>query len=123
LNEQPVKTQPNTGRIAALASVVGAVLASSCCVVPLVLVTLGASGAWIGNLSALEAYKGYFATATLVFLGAGFWQVYFKKDTDCEEESYCTNPTSGRVTKTALWVATMLILSALTVDWWAPIFY
>ncbi len=41
-------------RIAATGSVIGAVLASSCCIVPLLLVTLGVSGAWIGSLSALE---------------------------------------------------------------------
>ena len=35
----------------------GAFLASACCIVPLVLVTLGISGAWIGNLTALEPYK------------------------------------------------------------------
>ena len=123
MNEQPLKIQFKTGHIAALASLVGAVLASSCCVIPLVLVTLGASGAWVGNLSALNPYKGYFAAVTLGFLGAGFWQAYFKKDTACEEGSYCATPNSGRVTKVALWAATILTLLALTVDWWAPLFY
>lgn len=123
MTEQPLETQTKTGRIAAVASVIGAVLASSCCVVPLILVTLGASGAWIGNLSVLDPYKGYFAAVTLVFLGAGFWQVYFKKDTVCEKGTYCTSPISGRVTKAALWAATILVLSALTVDLWAPLFY
>jgi hypothetical protein len=32
----------------------GAFLASACCILPLALVTLGISGAWIGNLTALE---------------------------------------------------------------------
>jgi len=123
LSEQPIHSQPNSGRFAAIAGVVGAVLASSCCVVPLVLVTLGASGAWIGNLSALAPYKNYFVLVTLAFLGAGFWQVYFKKKVVCEDGSCCANPVSGRVTKAALWVATVLVFSALTIDWWAPLFY
>ena len=87
------------------------------------LVTLGASGAWIGNLSVLAPYQNYFAAVTLAFLGAGFWQVYFKKAASCEEGSYCANPVSGHIIKTALWAATVLVLSALTVDWWAPLFY
>jgi mercuric ion transport protein len=110
-------------RFAAIGSVVGAVLASSCCVVPLVLVTLGASGAWIGNLSALDPYKGYFAAITLVFLGMGYWQAYRNQKILCEDGSYCASPTSGRVTKAALWIATALVLSALTIGWWAPLFY
>ena len=123
MSEQPINPQPNTGRFAAIAGVVGALLASSCCVVPLVLVTLGASGAWIGNLSALDPYKNYFVLVTLAFLGAGFWQVYFRKNVICEDGSYCANPVSGRVTKAALWVATVLVFSALTIDRWAPLFY
>jgi len=123
LSGQPITSKADPGRVAAIGSVLGAVLASSCCVVPLVLVTLGASGAWIGSLSALDSYKGYFAAATLAFLGAGFWQVYRKREIACEDGSYCASPTSGRVTAIALWTATVLVASALTIDWWAPLFY
>jgi mercuric ion transport protein len=34
-----------------------AILASTCCLGPLVLVALGLSGAWIGNLTRLEPYR------------------------------------------------------------------
>ena len=111
------------GRLAAIGSVIGAVLASSCCVVPLILVTLGASGAWIGNLSALDPYKGYFAALTLVFLGLGYWQVFRKREIECEDGSFCATPISGRITKSALIVASVLVVVALTIDWWAPLFY
>lgn len=123
MSTQPITTKTDAGRVAAIGSVLGAVLASSCCVVPLVLVTLGASGAWIGSLSALDPYKGYFAAGTLAFLGVGLWQVYLRRKIPCENGSYCASPTSGRVTKIALWTATVLVTSALTIDWWAPLFY
>ncbi len=110
-------------RIAATGSVIGARLASSCCIVPLVLVTLGASGAWIGNLTMLEPYKPLFAAVTFVFLGLGYWQVYRKRDVACEEGSYCATPASDRIAKGALWIATILVLLALTIDVWAPLFY
>ena len=110
-------------RIAATGSVIGAVLASSCCILPLVLVTLGASGAWIGNLTVLEPYKPRFAAITFVFLGFGYWQIYRKPKIACEEGSYCATPTSNRVAKGALWSATALVLLALTIDFWAPLFY
>lgn len=107
----------------AAGGIVGAILASSCCVLPLVLLLLGVSGAWIGNLTALEPFKPYFAAAALVFIGLGFWQVYFRRQPDCADDSYCARPRSAMLTKAALWIATALVLIALTTDWWAPYFY
>lgn len=108
--------QRDRSGIAATGSVIGAILASSCCIVPLVLVTLGASGAWIGNLAALEPYKPIFTLVTIGFLGFGFRQVYRKPKVACEDGSYCETPASSRVTKSALWIATVLVLLALSVD-------
>jgi mercuric ion transport protein len=42
-----------TQKLVAAGGVVGAVAASSCCIVPLLLFSLGVSGAWIGNLTRL----------------------------------------------------------------------
>ena len=107
----------------AAGGVIGAVLASTCCIGPLVLLTLGISGAWISNLTALEPYKPYFAAVALVFIGLGFRQVYFKARPACVEGTYCAKPESSRITKTALWLATLLVILALTINWWAPLFY
>lgn len=110
-------------RLFAAGGVIGAILASTCCVVPLLLVTLGISGAWIGNLTALEPYKPYVAGVALVFIGLGFRQVYVKAKPACVDGSYCARPGSVVVTKTALWVSTVIVLLALTINWWAPLFY
>jgi len=99
---------------------IGAILASSCCVLPFIFLMMGVSGAWIGNLTALEPYKEYVAAITLVFLGLGFWQVYVTPKKQCNE-GYCATPRSDRVIKTILWVSTLLVFLALTVDLWAPI--
>lgn len=107
----------------AVGGMIGAVLASSCCIVPLLLVTLGVSGAWIGNLTALAPYKPYFIAATVIFLAAGYWRIYVKPKRVYADGSYCASPISGRVTKSALWVATALVLVAITIDYWAPLFY
>jgi mercuric ion transport protein len=107
----------------AAGGVIGAVLASSCCIAPLMLLTLGVSGAWIGNLTALEPYQPVFLGVALVFIGLGFRQVYCKPKPACEEGSYCAKPESALVTKTALWVATLLVVLAGSIDWWAPLFY
>ena len=56
-------------------AVITAILASICCVGPLVLVVLGVSGAWIGGLRAFEAYRPLFNLFThsyLFFLSGAF---------------------------------------------------
>lgn len=113
----------NRRRWYAAGGLIGAVLASSCCIAPLVLLTLGVSGAWIGNLTAPEPYKPYFAAVALVFLGLGFYQVYVKPKKACADGSYCARPQSSIITQTALWIGTALVILALTINWWAPLFY
>jgi mercuric ion transport protein len=109
--------------VAAAGGVIGAVLASSCCIGPIILITLGASGAWIGNLTALKAYQPVFVAVALAFLGFGFWRVYGKSSQGCDDGSTCATPNSDRIVKSALWIATVLVALALTTDIWAPLFY
>ena len=104
----------------ATGGVVGALLASACCIGPLALLLLGVSGTWIGNLVALEPAKPVFAGIALVCIGLGFRRVYFRGPVACEMGSTCARPASAIVTETALWLATLLVLAALTIDWWAP---
>jgi len=54
------------------ASVLAAIIGSLCCVAPLVLLTLGISGVWISQLTALEPYRPIFIGITLVFIGLAF---------------------------------------------------
>lgn len=121
--EKPRHGGENRGGWFATGGVAGALLASTCCIVPLALISLGVSGAWIGSLTALEPYKPIFIGVAVVFLVAGFWRVYFRKPEPCEEETYCARPESSRITKAALWIATVLVFLALTIDLWAPLFY
>jgi len=124
LSDDRIKTR-GEGRSGWLAAggVVGAVLASSCCIIPLVLVMLGVSGAWIGSLRALEPYEPYFVAVTFAFLAGGFWHVYFRQKPECTNGSYCARPESSIVTKSALLGGTILVALTLTMQWWAPLFY
>ncbi len=105
----------------ATGGLIGAVLASSCCIAPMSFVTVGNSGAWIGNLTALAPYQWLFVIATVGFLGAGFWTVYFKPKAACEEGSFCASPTSDRVVKTVLWIGTVLVVAAVAVNVLTPL--
>ncbi|MCW9046244.1 MAG: mercuric transporter MerT family protein [Alphaproteobacteria bacterium] len=99
----------------------GAIAASSCCILPLVFFGLGVSGAWIGNLTALAPYQPIFVVVTLGFLGGGYWMVYRKPKQACVEGSYCAQPESGRIAKIGLWVATLLIAAAMAFPYVAPL--
>lgn len=116
-----IQTETDSGqKWTASMGAIGAVLASSCCILPFAFLMLGVSGSWIGNLTVMEPYKDYFALIALGFLGVGFWQVYFKPKKQCDD-GYCATPKSNYVIKTVLWVSTALVLLALTIDFWAPI--
>lgn len=102
------------------AGIIGALAASSCCIVPLILFSLGISGAWVGNLTALEPLKPIFILATLGFLGYGYWLVY-RSQKACDDGDACARPLPNRLVKSALWVSTVLIVIALFWNWIAPV--
>ena len=58
------------------ASVAAAIVGSVCCVGPLVLLMLGISGAWIGQLTALEPYRPIFIGVSAIFMVLAFRQLY-----------------------------------------------
>lgn len=121
MRETPQPWAPE--RLLAVGSMAGAILASSCCVLPLALVTLGIGGAWMSNLTALAPYKAHVLAGTLVALGAGFWHVYRRPANACEPGTSCAVPASRRFTKTVLWLAAGLVALAASVDVWAPWFW
>lgn len=118
---QAVSSRRKAG-LASIGGILAALGAASCCVVPFALFTIGISGAWISNLTALEPYQPIFAAMALGFLGYGFYAVYRKPQVACAEDSYCAKPGSGRIVKIGLWTATLLIVIALGFPKLAPLF-
>jgi len=106
----------------AAGGLLGALAASSCCILPLVLFSLGVSGAWIGNFTQLAPYQPYFLAATLGFLGYGYWLVYRSSKLACADGEACARPLPNRIVKTGLILATILVIAALGFDFVAPLF-
>jgi mercuric ion transport protein len=103
--------QPAT-RLLSLGGIVAAIGAASCCVIPFLLFALGVSGAWIGNLTALEPYQPIFAAVALGFIGWGAWRLRRKAKMACAE-GYCATDRSDRIARLGLWTAAVLIVIAL----------
>jgi mercuric ion transport protein len=112
-----------TLRLTAIGGILGAIAASSCCIAPLVLFSLGISGAWIGNLTALAPYQPYFIVATLACLGYGYWLVYRRKTIACAEGAACARPLPSHIVKAGLVLATILVGGAIGLDLIGPILF
>ena len=108
-------------RLAAVGGILGALAASSCCIVPLILFSLGIGGAWIGNLTALAPYKPLSIIGTAGVLGYGFYLVYWKPRRACADSTACARPITRRLVQLALWLATVLVVAAFAFDYLAPL--
>ena len=100
-------------KIAITGGILGAIGAASCCVIPFALFSVGVSGAWIGNLTALEPYQPLFAAGALGFIGYGAYRLYAKRKAECAPGSYCATPQSNRLAMLGLATATVLVIGAV----------
>jgi len=101
-------------------SILAAIGAASCCVIPFTLATVGISGAWIGNFTALAPYQPYFLGLAVLLLAAGFFVVYRRPGRACADGAYCGRPASGRLAKIALWSAAVVVVLAAAFSYAAP---
>jgi len=110
------------GRGALLAGGLAAILASTCCLGPLILLALGFSGAWIGNLTVLEPYRPIFIGIALVALFFA-WRRVYRPVTACAPGEVCAIPQVRIMYKLLFWIVALLVLIALTFPYLAPLFY
>lgn len=99
-------------RWALLMSAASAIGASLCCVVPLVLVSLGIGGAWLASLTALEPYRPWLAGLALAALGFAAWRVYGPASR-CDDDRACAEPSVLRRRRWLLWIAAAVIVPLL----------
>jgi mercuric ion transport protein len=122
----PLQSQANAGAwrgqtLVTAGGILGALAASSCCIVPLVLFSLGVSGAWIGNFTQLAPFQPYFIAATIACLGYGYWLVYRSSKAACGKGEACARPIPNRLVKFGLILATALVIAAIGFDLLAPL--
>ncbi len=110
------------GSGALLVGGLAAILASTCCLGPLVLVALGLSGAWIGNLTLLEPYRPFFIAGALVALFFAGRRI-FRPTQACEPGEVCAMPRTRRVYKILFGIASALVLIALVYPYVVKFFY
>ena len=113
-------TERKAGRLIAV-GMLAALLASTCCVLPLALVLVGVTGAWMANLQALKPVTPYAIALTVGALAWAGWLV-FRPARACDLAGggcATTRPLMRRVfIACALFVALLLGFPLI-----APLFY
>ncbi len=96
------------------AAVGAGVLASACCTVPLLLVTLGVGGAWVSSFTALEPFRPYFIAAALGMLAyAGYREYRNARGPQCD----CEVTLNDKVRRASLVVGALATLALIVSPW------
>jgi len=111
-----------TGSGALLVGGLAAILASTCCLGPLILIALGLSGAWIANLTLLEPYRPFFIAGALVALFFAGRRI-FRPARSCQPGEVCAVPRTRRIYKIIFGIVSALVLVALVYPYVAKLFY
>ena len=100
--------------------VLGALALTSCCILPLVLVSFGVTGVFIAQLGALYAYKWYTFALSAAFLGYGFYKAYKPVAAETCADGTCARPINRRVMRATLWSAAAIVAVAMAFPYITP---
>jgi len=102
-------------------TVLGALAMTSCCILPLALVSLGVTGVFIGKLGALYQYHWYFLAFASAALAYGFWKSYRPVDAQACADGTCARPLNRTVMRSVMWVSLVVVVVAVAFQYLAPI--
>lgn len=111
-----------SGLGAVLTGGLAALLASTCCLGPLFLITLGFSGAWITNLTVLEPLRPLFLALALAALTLA-WRRLTRPPAVCQPGQVCAVPRVHRAYRALFWLAAGLTALAFLFPLILPLFY
>ncbi len=96
-------------------TVVAAVGASLCCILPVAVAVLGVGSAALG--AQLEPLRPYFLVLTFGILGFAFYRAY--RPEPCEPGQACAVPASRRRHRLTLWIVAAVALALTTFPYYA----
>lgn len=111
------KPAPETASIAAGAA--SAIGASTCCVLPLVVVSLGFGGAWVAQLRALEQFQWVFIGLAAAAFGYAFYCLYLRP-APCGPGEACASPAARRHQRIAFWLTLVSAKALLLAPFYVP---
>ncbi len=119
--EGAAENRVRRGTAASLGAVGVALLASLCCIGPVLFVTLGVGA---GLASRFEPLRPAFSVITIALIGVGFYTVYGRRRARADDPSFtvdgsCVVPRNRSRDKVLLWIATLIALALLTFPQWS----
>lgn len=100
-----------------IGGVVASIGAGLCCAGPLVLLLLGVSGSWVGNLTLFEPYRPLFILTVVSLFGWAGWKLY-RPQTECQPDETCALPQVQKRRKVMFWLAALVVLILVTSNYW-----
>lgn len=110
-----------THRGALASGLFAAIGASACCVLPLMLVSIGIGGAWVSMLTALEPARPVFVLATIACFVIAYRQLYRSREPSTGET--CSISPIQRRQRVLFWSALLIVVPIITFPWYAELFY
>lgn len=107
---------PESASIAAGA--ISALGASTCCVLPLALVSFGLGGAWVAQLRELERFYLVFVGIAIAAFGYAFYRLYLRP-APCAPETVCS-PSVRRRQRIAFWLTLIAAKALVLLPFYAP---
>lgn len=106
-------------------AVLSSIAASTCCVLPLVLVLIGLTGAWMVHLAVLKPFVGVFTVIALIALAAAGYLVFRPQPEDANACSVADGACDSncRSTRKTFIVCALFIGLLLLFPFIAPLFY
>lgn len=92
----------------AAGSVFTAIIASFCCILPIVFALTGFS--ILGASALFDAWRPYLLGVTFGLLGLGFYFAYRPRKDQCAPGSACAMPVTNRSGRLMLWIATAAVV-------------
>src|SRR5258708_17536812 len=102
--------------LATAGSVVSGILASACCIGPLVLTLMGISGAAFAHR--FDPFRPYLLVVTYALLGGAFYLTY-RPQAACGSGEACEMAGAGRLGRIIIWIATIVGFLATAFPWYA----
>ena len=107
----------NNSSLPLAGGIAAAIGAGLCCAGPLVLLLLGVSGSWIGNLTLLEPYRPIFILLVVALFSFAGWKVYRPLE-NCEAGTACATPQVRKRRQIIYWGTAFIALILVTSNYW-----
>lgn len=101
-----------------IAASLAAIGASACCLGPLLLLSLGISGTWIGSLTSMEPYSPIFSAVTIILIAIVFYHLYISTP-KCKEGELCSDKSVIRKQRMIFWVVSCILLLVISFQYYA----